>query len=135
MIQEIAIKTQMNDLVYLNDLVNEIIRESGVQEGDCMLYCPHTTAALVVTSKMDPAGFEDLKDEVNRLIPTRIDFKHQFDTPTDASGHIKSTLLGVSAPFIISGGKLLVGSSQGIYFMEFDGPRKRKVVVKITEDR
>lgn len=135
MIKEIAIKTEMNDLVFLNDLVNDAIKESGIQEGDCLLYCPHTTAAIVVTSKMDPAGFEDLKDETNRLVPTRIDFKHQFDTPTDASGHIKSTLFGVSLPLIVSGGKLLVGSSQGIYFAEYDGPRKRKVVVKITADK
>ncbi len=130
---EIRIKTKKDDLVEITNQVKELVKESGVQEGACIVYCPHTTAGVVVTSRMDPAGFEDIRDEVNRLVPTRIDFKHQLDTPTDASGHIKSLLLGVSNTFIVSDGKLLIGSSQGIFFAEFDGPRERKVVVRIAE--
>ena len=79
----------------------------------------------------DPNGFEDIQNEVCRLIPTRIDFKHQHDTPTDAAGHVKSTLIGVDLPLIIHDGKLLLGSSQGIYFLEFDGPRKRSFYVQV----
>ena len=70
---------------------------------------------------------------VNRLIPTRIDFKHQFDTPSDAAGHIKCTLLGVTMTFIVTEGKLLLGGSQGIFFEEFDGPRNRNYFVKVVE--
>lgn len=83
---------------------------------------------------LGPAGFEDLQDEICRLIPTRIDFKHQFDTPQDAAGHVKSSMLGVSLSLIIADGKLLLGGSQGIYFVEFDGPRNREFYVKIQAD-
>lgn len=109
------------------------MEESGVKEGTCVVYTPHTTAAIVVTSRMDPDGFDDLRDEVNRLIPTRVDFKHQFDTPSDAAGHIKCTLLGVTMTFIVTEGKLLLGGSQGIFFEEFDGPRNRNYFVKVVE--
>ena len=132
MIQEICFSTVKEDLHDLTPVIRKLILDSGLREGVCVVYCPHTTAAIVVTSRMDPAGFEDLKEEVSRLVPTRIDFKHQVDTPTDASGHIKSAVMGISATFLIGEGDLLIGSSQGIYFMEFDGPRKRKVWVRIT---
>ena len=132
MIQEICFSTVKEDLHDLTPEIRKVILDSGLREGVCVVYCPHTTAAIVVTSRMDPAGFEDLKEEVSRLVPTRIDFKHQVDTPTDASGHIISSVMGISATFLIDEGDLLIGSSQGIYFMEFDGPKKRKVWVRIT---
>lgn len=115
--------------------VKDFAESSGVQSGLCVVFTPHTTAALTITSFWDPNGFEDLQDEICRLIPTRIDFKHQHDTPQDAAGHVKSSLMGVSLPLIIEDGKLLLGSSQGIFFLEFDGPRKRKFQVKILADR
>ena len=115
--------------------VKYFAESSGVQSGLCVVFTPHTTAALTITSFWDPNGFEDLQDEICRLIPTRIDCKHQHDTPQDAAGHVKSSLMGVSLPLIIEDGKLLLGSSQGIFFLEFDGPRKRKFQVKILADR
>lgn len=135
MLQKIDISTKKNDVYDITKAVCDCVRDSGVQEGTCVLYTAHTTASLCVTSKMDPAGFDDLTDEINRLIPTRIDFKHQFDTPSDASGHIKSSLIGVSLTFIITEGKLLLGGSQGIYFLEHDGPRKRSYYVKVIGDK
>ena len=87
-----------------------------------------------ITSFWDPNGLEDIQDEICRLIPTRIDFKHQHDTPQDAAGHVKSSLIGVSLSLMVEGGKLLLGHSQGIYFLEFDGPRKREVYVKVFSD-
>lgn len=131
MVKEISFRTKEDGFHEITDQVEQIVRQSGVEEGTCIVYCPHTTASVVVASRMDPKGFEDICDEIKRLVPTRIDFKHQLDTPSDASGHVKSALLGVSGTFIISGGKLLIGSSQGIFFMEFDGPRNRKVVVRL----
>ena len=104
---------------------------SKVSSGIAILWVPHSTAGLTVISKMDPLGFEDIEDEICRLIPTRVDFKHQFDTPSDAAGHIKSAVVGVSITCIIEAGKLVLGSSQGIYFFEFDGPRSRQVYVRI----
>lgn len=133
MLKNFQIKTEHRDVFSITDSVKEAVRESGVQEGICVVYTPHTTAALTLTSFWDPAGFEDLQDEICRLIPTRIDFKHQFDTPQDAAGHVKSSLVGTSLTFIVTGGSLLLGGSQGIFFLEFDGPRSREYYVKIQE--
>lgn len=133
MLKKFELQTQMDDICEITGEVKELVAQSGIKEGTCIVFTPHTTAAIVVTSRMDPDGFDDLRDEVKRLIPTRIDFKHQFDTPSDAAGHIKCTLLGVSMSFIVTEGKLLLGGSQGIFFEEFDGPRKRSFYVKVTE--
>lgn len=127
------IKTEFRDVYAITDEVKEIVRKSGIQEGACIVYIPHTTAGLTLTSFWDPAGFEDLQDEICRIIPTRIDFKHQHDTPQDAAGHVKSSLVGISLSLIVSKGELLLGSSQGIYFLEFDGPRNREYFVKVLE--
>ena len=126
------IKTQHNKVTDLTGMVKQAVQNSGVQDGLCVISVPHTTAALVITSFWDPLGWEDLMDELNRLIPSRIDFKHQ-ESPTDASGHLKSALTGTSMVQIIEGGRLLLGSSQGIYFLEFDGPRTREVIIKIMQ--
>lgn len=131
MVKEIDFTTKQDDFLEITEKVKEVVRKSGMDEGTCIVYCPHTTASIVVASRMDPKGFDDICDEVKRLIPTRVDFKHQLDTPSDASGHVKSALLGVSVSFIISKGELIIGSSQGIFFMEFDGPRKRKVFIHV----
>ena len=125
------IETKFNDVVKLTDDIKAFVESTGVKEGQCIIFNPHTTAGLTITSFWDPNGFEDIQNEVCRLIPTRIDFKHQHDTPTDAAGHVKSTLIGVDLPLIIHDGKLLLGSSQGIYFLEFDGPRKRSFYVQV----
>jgi secondary thiamine-phosphate synthase enzyme len=86
---------------------------------------PHTTAAVTVTSHQDPLGLEDVDDEIRRLIPTRVDFKHMADTPQDAAGHVKSAIVGHSRMFCVDQGQLVLGSSQKIFFWEFDGPRHR----------
>ena len=98
------LETKPNDVINLTDDIKQFVAESGIQSGECIVFNPHTTAGLTITSFWDPAGFEDLQDEICRLIPTRIDFKHQHDTPTDAAGHVKCSLLGVSIPLIIDGG-------------------------------
>ena len=105
------LETKPNDVINLTDDIKQFVAESGIQSGECIVFNPHTTAGLTITSFWDPAGFEDLQDEICRLIPTRIDFKHQHDTPTDAAGHVKCSLLGVSIPLIIDGGKLVLGGS------------------------
>ena len=131
MLKKFKIETTDRDVVSLTADIKEFVEGSSVQEGVCVVCTTHTTAALTITSFWDPNGFLDLQDEICRLIPTRIDFKHQHDTPTDAAGHVKSTLIGVDLPLIIHDGKLLLGSSQGLYFLEFDGPRKRSFYVQV----
>ena len=125
MLKNFKIQTKERDVVEITPSIRTFVEESGIQEGVCLITIPHTTAALTITSFWDPNGFLDLQDEICRMIPTRIDFKHQHDTPQDAAGHVKSSLIGANLPVILHEGKLLLRHSQGIYFLEFDGPRNR----------
>lgn len=134
MIYEIKLNTEKNGVHSLTDQIQEIILQSDVKEGVCLLSAPHTTAGITITSKWDETDFADIKSEMRRLVPTRVDFYHQFDTPEDSAGHIKSILIGATMSLIIHEGKLLLGSSQGIFFLEFDGPRQRKCFVKLIND-
>ncbi|SCP97253.1 secondary thiamine-phosphate synthase enzyme YjbQ [Anaerobium acetethylicum] len=134
MLKKFQIQTKFNEVYDITADVKKFVEESKVESGLCLVYNPHSTAGMTITSFWDPKGFDDLQDELCRLIPTRVDFKHQHDTPQDAAGHVKSSLLGVSLPFIVEDGKLLVGGSQGIFFVEFDGPRNREYYVKIMAD-
>lgn len=129
--EKFRIKAGLNEVVPLTDIVKEYVKSTGIQEGQCMIFTPHTTAALTITSFWDPRGFEDIMDEIDRLIPTKINFKHQHDTPQDAAGHVKSSLIGVSLAIPVHEGKLILGHSQGIYFLEFDGPRNREYTVSV----
>ncbi|KMY50969.1 secondary thiamine-phosphate synthase enzyme YjbQ [Peribacillus loiseleuriae] len=135
MLKNFTLRTKEHDVIKLNDEIVEFVKNSGVESGTCVIYTPHTTAGLTITSYWDPRGLEDLQDEIRRIVPTRIDFKHQHDTPQDAAGHVKSSLIGVSMSLIIANSDLLLGHSQGIYFLEFDGPRNREYFVKVQSDR
>ena len=126
------LKTTFRSCTSVTAEVNQIVAESGVKEGICLISVPHTTASLVITSFWDPRGLDDMMDEIDRNIPTRVSYKHQ-DSPYDASGHVKSAMIGTSASLIIHGGKLILGSSQGLVFVEHDGPRPREFYVQIIE--
>jgi secondary thiamine-phosphate synthase enzyme len=128
--QTFLLETIGNGLVDITDQVRKSLRESGVVDGIAIVWTPHTTAGVSVVSFPDPKGLEDVADEIDRLIPTRIDFKHQHDTPQDAAGHVKSAIVGVSLSLVVDGGDLVLGHSQKIFLFEFDGPRTRSVHVK-----
>lgn len=135
MFEKIKLRTSARqELVNLMGQVKDIVARSGAQEGMCYVYCPHTTAGLVVNSYMDPKTPQDIAFELDRLVPTRVDFFHTTDTPSDAAGHVKSSLTGIHQSFIVHAGELLLGHSQGILLAEFDGPRNREVYVKVIAD-
>ncbi|MCJ7533893.1 MAG: secondary thiamine-phosphate synthase enzyme YjbQ [Anaerolineales bacterium] len=121
------------ELVNLLNEVKGAVSQSGVKKGICLVYCPHTTGGLVVNSYLDPKTPKDIITEIDRLIPTRLDFFHTVDTPSDAAGHVKSSLVGIQQLFIIHEGELVLGHSQGILFAEFDGPRNRELYIKVIE--
>jgi secondary thiamine-phosphate synthase enzyme len=132
MMEKVQFRTSSRqELFNVMDRVNQVVVDSGIKEGMCYIYCPHTTAGLVVNSYLDPNTPKDISFELDRLVPTRVDFFHVNDTPSDAAGHVKSSLVGVDLAFIVHEGKLLLGHSQGILFAEFDGPRNREVYVKV----
>jgi secondary thiamine-phosphate synthase enzyme len=131
MLKTFPLQTTANGLIDVTPMAEAALKESGVVDGLLLVSVPHSTAAVTLVSPWDPMGLEDVHDEVCRLVPTRIDFKHQHDTPQDAAGHIKAALVGHSRTVFIDNGKLGLGHSQKIYFWEFDGPRTRSVQVKI----
>ncbi|NNG67243.1 secondary thiamine-phosphate synthase enzyme YjbQ [Caldanaerobacter subterraneus] len=107
--------------------VQEEVKRSGVREGICTVFVPHTTAGITINENADPTVKEDILSALDKIIPN-ISFKH-LEGNSDA--HIKASLVGSSVTVLIENGELVLGTWQGIYFCEFDGPRKRKVYIKI----
>jgi len=135
MLKKIELRTQPGEsLINITEDIQSVIRQLGVTEGICVASVPHTTAGLAVNSSIDSKTLADIIEEVDRLVPTRVDFHHQYDTPHDASGHIKSVLVGSSLSLIITGGKLLLGHSQSVLLFEFDGPRNRQVWLRLLSE-
>lgn len=124
--------TRFRACVSITDEVRQLVEESGVREGLCLVFIPHSTVGLAITSFWDPRGLEDLMDEIDRNIPTLVNYKRQV-SPYDASGQVKSALMGNSTSLIIHEGKLILGSSQGLVMVEFDGPQQREFYVQILE--
>lgn len=132
MVSTYRLRTDGNRAFDITDEISAAVAASGVREGIAVVSLPHTTASVGIISFPDPLGLIDVMDEVARLVPTRIDFKHQHDTPQDAAGHIKSTIIGTTMSLIVSAGALLLGHSQKVYFMEHDGPRQRQFHVQVV---
>ncbi|WP_457642120.1 secondary thiamine-phosphate synthase enzyme YjbQ [Persephonella sp.] len=114
----------------ITDAVQEIIDESGIKEGICYIYVPHTTAGVFINENADPDVKWDIENALDKLIPWEDGYKH---IEGNAAAHIKSVLTGNSLFVPIKDGKLLLGIWQGIFFAEFDGPRDRKVIIKLME--
>lgn len=132
MLTTIALPTPPGEsLIDITAQVRAAVAGAGIQDGICLLFVPHTTAAITLNSAIDPLTAQDIIDELRRLVPKRVDFHHQYDTPADAAGHIKAALIGHSVTLIVDGGDLVLGGSQSILFCEFDGPRQRQVTIKI----
>ena len=115
----------------ITNAVQEIVDESGVKSGICYLYVPHTTAGIFINENADPDVKWDIEQTLEKLIPWEDSYKH---IEGNAAAHIKSILVGTNTFVPIKNGKLMLGTWQGIFFAEFDGPRDRKVIVKIIED-
>lgn len=118
-------------LLDVTEKVTALVTESQIVAGICNLFVPHSTAGITINSAIAGEVPSDLVNELNRLVPMRTDFVHQFDSPQDAAGHIKTSLIGSSLTIPIDGGRLVLGSSQSVLFCEFDGPRQRKLYVTI----
>ncbi|MCL6621370.1 MAG: secondary thiamine-phosphate synthase enzyme YjbQ [Syntrophobacterales bacterium] len=118
------------EFIDLTPQVAEVVRTSGVAEGLCHLFVPHTTAAITINENADPTVPADILMVLNKVISEREAYRHREG---NSPAHIKASLVGPALTVIITGGKLLLGTWQGIFFCEFDGPRTRKVHVKIRE--
>jgi secondary thiamine-phosphate synthase enzyme len=117
-----------NEFVEVTAKVRQCVRDTGVTSGVCVVYCPHTTAAITVQENADPDVVHDLLLWLNEHIPKEVPgFRH---AEGNSDSHIKSSLVGSSATVIVENGDLILGTWQGIYFCEFDGPRTRTVMVQ-----
>lgn len=132
MIQYLSVTSRSrNELIDITGRVAELVKSSGISSGICHLFSLHTTAAVTVNESADPAVRRDIAAFLSRMIPADAAFAHDEG---NSDAHVKTTLVGPSEALIIEGGKLLLGTWQAIYFCEFDGPRSRKVAVKIVRD-
>jgi secondary thiamine-phosphate synthase enzyme len=134
MYQTVTLETGLGDsLTDITDQVRAVVKESNVKSGVCYVVVPHTTAAVTINSGLDPATVQDIVSDVRRIVPTRTDFHHIVDTPSDAAAHIKASLVGNAETVLIENGDLVLGHSQSLLFFDFDGPRQRRALVKIIE--
>jgi secondary thiamine-phosphate synthase enzyme len=117
------------EFIDITDDIHEAIKESGVKSGICYIYAPHTTAGITINEGADPSVKRDILATLNRLIPFEGDYQHMEG---NSPAHIKATLVGVSKFIAIEDGKALLGTWQSVYFCEFDGPRHRRVIVKVV---
>jgi secondary thiamine-phosphate synthase enzyme len=129
----LSVKTRKKtELVDITSDINQLIQNSGTDQGLCMIYVPHTTAAVTINESADPSVKSDILMVLNRIIPWQANYRH---LEGNSPAHIKSTLVGSSELIAIENRRLILGTWQGIFFCEFDGPRTRKVDVRIIEAR
>jgi secondary thiamine-phosphate synthase enzyme len=125
--QELGIAThQRSELLDITAIIEAELVESGIQEGLCLLFVPHTTAAITINENADPDVLRDLLVTLERLVPRHGDYRHGEG---NSDAHLKASLMGFSCQIPVSGGRLAFGTWQGIYFCEFDGPRQRRLRV------
>lgn len=126
--QQLLIKTHsQTEMIDVTPLVDEAIQSSEIQSGLCMLYVPHTTAGITINESADPNVQRDVLKVLNQIVPWKFDYKHMEG---NSPAHVKSSLMGASELLVIENGKLVLGTWQGIFFCEFDGPRSRKLLIK-----
>lgn len=121
--------TSRNQFLDVSKQVEAFIRESAFRDGFCVVYTPHTTAAVTVNENADPSVKSDLIRKLEEVFPQEDNYRH---AEGNSDAHIKSSLIGCSETLIVAEGQLVLGTWQGIYFCEFDGPRQRQYLVKLV---
>jgi len=120
------------ELVDMTEQVRAALRKLRLTSGVIIVYVPHTTAAVTINENADPSVGRDISGVLSRLVPAGADYEH---TEGNADAHAKAALVGSSVTIIVEGGELVLGTWQGIFFCEFDGPRNRKVLVKVIAEQ
>lgn len=132
MLKKIAVSTKTRcEMVDITQRVGAIAQESGVKSGLCQIFVPHTTAGITINENADPSVRRDMVNGLERVVPSGGDYEH---SEGNAAAHIKSSIIGTDKNVFIDNGELVLGTWQGIFFCEFDGPRQRSVLVRITEE-
>ena len=120
------------ELIDITSKIQDMVMSAGIDQGLCMLYVPHTTAAITINESADPSVKDDILMIINKIIPWESGYRH---LEGNSPAHIKSTIVGASELIAIDNNRLVLGTWQGIFFCEFDGPRTRKVQVRIIKQK
>jgi secondary thiamine-phosphate synthase enzyme len=132
MIKQLRVQTKSKtELVDITQGVQRLVAESGVRSGVCYVYVPHTTSGITINENTDPNVGRDILKELNMVIPFDDQYSH---AEGNSAAHIKSTLVGISKAVLVEEGRLALGTWQAIFYCEFDGPRDRRVFVKVMKD-
>ncbi len=123
--------TSAAELVDITAKVQRTVREQGMQSGVCHVFVPHTTAGLTLNENWDPSVRADMLMELDKIVPWHDDYRHGEG---NSAAHIKASLMGFSQTLLVEDGRLVLGTWQGVYLAEFDGPRRRRVLVKLLSD-
>ena len=130
MLYEYHLNTEREGFYNITSYVRQALIESRIQSGMALVFCPHTTAGITINENADPDVVTDLLYALDKTFPDRPQFRH---AEGNSAAHLKSSCIGASVSVIIDDGRLVLGTWQGIYFTEFDGPRQRKFLVKIIK--
>ena len=127
--QQIEVPTRSHDeLVDITDQVQKVVSQSGIKTGLCHVFVPHTTAGLTLNENWDPAVRRDMLMALGKMVPWDDDYQ---PGEGNSAAHVKASLMGFSHTLLVEDGRLTMGSWQGIYLAEFDGPRRRRVLVDV----
>ncbi|MGI6535234.1 MAG: secondary thiamine-phosphate synthase enzyme YjbQ [Eggerthellaceae bacterium] len=128
--QEFSVRTSTHtQMVDITRQVQQVVTDSGIEQGICTVFVPHTTAAVTINENADPDVVRDFTMEINKIVPWEDGYRH---AEGNSAAHLKSSMIGCSEQVIVENGRLLLGTWQGIYFVEFDGPRTRRVYVTVS---
>lgn len=128
--QTLKIKTtEKQRMIDVTKQVQGRVRESGVTRGVCTIFCPHTTAAVTLQEKTDPDVKRDMLDALDRAVPLKANYRH---AEGNSAAHIKASLVGSSVQLFVENRKVVLGSWQAIYLCEFDGPRDRSLLIRVS---
>lgn len=128
--RKIEVKTRTKEeLIDITSRVKEEVSHSGIKNGICHVYIPHTTAGITINENADPSVKEDILMTMKKLVPDNLPYRH---SEGNSPAHVKASLVGSSVNVIIEEGELQLGTWQGIFFCEFDGPRSRRAYIKIS---
>jgi len=128
---DIVLRTETRtEMLDVTARIEERLHREGFEEGFCFLYVPHTTAAITINESADPAVKADILTVLSQMVPWEADYQHREG---NSSAHVKASLMGASALIAVEKGRLVLGTWQGVFFCEFDGPRKRRLTLRLSD--
>ena len=130
MIEELSVRTtRRNEMVDITPAVRKVVEASGVENGLCCVFVPHTTAAVTVNERADPDVPRDIVATLSAIVPPDRPYRH---AEGNSDAHVKTTLVGSAETLFVAGGDLVLGTWQAVFFCEFDGPRARRCLVRVS---